>query len=601
MPEEDVVARLRAEIDDSFTRVMGQAEQSTSQVGEASQQAGAGAKKGAGGLLKAAAAAAVLYKGYGALKGAINTTTTLAKDTAGFARASGLSTKESQAWVVIAQQRGIATKQLQTGMATLGRNLGALGGSTKASSKMFQQLGLDQQRLLQMPMEQRMAAISDAFSKMPDGANKAALAQRVFGRAGQQLLPILNEGGTAMSEQLDAANKLVPPLGKTGKAALDMAKQQRTLKMAMTGVQVSVGSALVPILSKLATIITPIITKFTALLNKSPALTTAIIALAGALAAMMVINKLNALVTQFKNVTLVQAAASKIAAAAQWLWNAAMTANPVLLIVVALVALGAGLVLAYQKVGWFRNAVNAAFNAVKNVVAAVINWIKNNWKLLAFILLAPISAPLAAAGAAFYLLRNQVGAVFGAIKSAISSAVGFVGARVKQIVGFVTAIPGQVARVGSDMFKPIKTAITSAADWVKNKIQAIIGLVTKVVNEIKSIPAKVGGALSDAAGAVTSLPGKALGAINPFATGGIIAAQTGLNASRRTTALVGERGPELGTFPAGTRITPLPPPQLAASQLTGDGGRPMVAQVFLDRRMIAEAMASFAADQQAAR
>jgi hypothetical protein len=601
MPAEDVIARLSVDGEPQFTQAMDRARGATTSAGAATAETGEQSRKGAGGLVKAAAAAAVVYKGFQGLKGAVNMTQQLAKDTAGFSRASGLSNKESQAWVVTAQQRGIETKQLQVGMATLGRNLGALGGSTKASSKMFDQLGLSQDRLLKMPMSERMSTISDAFAKMPDGAEKAALAQRVFGRAGQQLLPILNEGGAAMTDQLDAANNLVPELGSSGKAALDLAKQQRSLKMSMTGVQVAVGSALIPILAKLSKIVTPIITRFSALLAKSPALTTAVLALAGAFVAMMIVNKLNAVITAFRNVTLVQAAASKIAAAAQWLWNAALTANPIGLVVLAIVALVAGLVVAYAKVGWFRDAVNGAFRAIANVVGAVVGFIKRNWKLLAIILLAPISAPLAAAGVAFYLLRDKVGAVVSAIKNAFTSAANWVGDRVKQIVGFVTGIPGHIARVGSNMFKPIKDSITSAANWVRDKVQSIIGLVTKVVNEIKSIPSKVGGAISDAASSVGSLPGRALDAINPFATGGLIAAQTGLTARRRSTALVGERGPELATFPAGTRITPLPPPQLAASQLMGGGGRPMVAQVFLDRRMIAEAMASHTADQQAAR
>jgi hypothetical protein len=601
VPQEAVIASLQVEGEQEFSQAMGRAGGATTKAGDATAKTGDQSRKSAGGMLKAAAAAAVMYKGYNSLKGAINTTSKLAKDTAAFSRASGLSNRESQAWVVTAQQRGIETKQLQVGMATLGRNLGALGGSTKASSKMFQQLGLDQQRLLKMPMAERMAAISDGFSKLPDGAEKAALAQRLFGRSGQQLLPILNEGGAAMTEQLEAANKLVPPLGKTGKAALDMAKQQRKMQMATLGVKVSVASALVPILATLAKVATPVIARFAQLLNKSPALTGAVLALAAAFVAMMIVNKVNALITTFRNVTLVQAAASKIAAAAQWLWNAALTANPIGLVVIAIAALVAGLVVAYAKVGWFRDGVNAAFNGIKAVVAAVINWIKNNWKLLAFILLAPISAPLAAAGVAFYLLRDKVKAVVAAIKSAFTSAASWVGARAKDIISHVTGIPGRIAGAASGMFNPIKSAITGAASWVATKVQEIIGHVTRVINEIKSIPSKVSGAIADAGNAVTSLPGKALGAINPFATGGIIAAQTGLTAARRTTAMVGERGPELATFPAGTRITPLPPPQLAASQLTGGGGRPMVAQVFLERRMIAEAMASFAAEQQAAR
>ena len=51
--------------------------------------------------------------------------------------------------------------------------------------------------------------------------------------------------------------------------------------------------------------------------------------------------------------------ATKAHAAAQWLLNTALSANPILLVVVGLAALVAGLVIAYKNVGWFRDAVDA--------------------------------------------------------------------------------------------------------------------------------------------------------------------------------------------------------------------------------------------------
>ncbi len=95
---------------------------------------------------------------------------------------------------------------------------------------------------------------------------------------------------------------------------------------------------------------------------------------------------------------------------------------------------------------------------------------------------------------------------------------------------------------------------------------------------------------------------RSLGKLNPFGTGGIIAAQGGatLGGGGRN-VLVGERGPEVASLPSGTRITPLPPPALSGSQLLGGATRPVVTQVFLDRRQIAEAVGSFSADEQAAR
>lgn len=56
----------------------------------------------------------------------------------------------------------------------------------------------------------------------------------------------------------------------------------------------------------------------------------------------------------------------------QWLWNAAMTANPIGIVVVAIAALVGGIIYAYTHSEKFREIVSGAFEAVKN--AALFLW-----------------------------------------------------------------------------------------------------------------------------------------------------------------------------------------------------------------------------------
>ncbi|WP_223068480.1 phage tail tape measure protein [Paenibacillus caui] len=51
-----------------------------------------------------------------------------------------------------------------------------------------------------------------------------------------------------------------------------------------------------------------------------------------------------------------------------------LEANPILLIITALIGLGVGLVVAYKKCEWFRNMVNGVWNAIKIGAAAVMNF-----------------------------------------------------------------------------------------------------------------------------------------------------------------------------------------------------------------------------------
>ena len=82
--------------------------------------------------------------------------------------------------------------------------------------------------------------------------------------------------------------------------------------------------------------------------------------------------------------TWAQVAATKAATAGQWLLNAAMNANPIMIVVLAIAALVAGLIIAYNKSETFRNIVNKAFASIKvvagNVLNAVIGFFKLAWE-----------------------------------------------------------------------------------------------------------------------------------------------------------------------------------------------------------------------------
>lgn len=70
------------------------------------------------------------------------------------------------------------------------------------------------------------------------------------------------------------------------------------------------------------------------------------------------------------------AVATNVAAAAQWLWNAALAANPIGIIVVAIIALVAIFVVLWKKCAWFRNFWKAVWGEIVTIAKAVWNWMK---------------------------------------------------------------------------------------------------------------------------------------------------------------------------------------------------------------------------------
>lgn len=124
-------------------------------------------------------------------------------------------------------------------------------------------------------------------------------------------------------------------------------------------------------------------------------------------------------------------AATLAMAAGQAILNAVMTANPIGIVIVAIAALVAGLVLAYNKSETFRNAVQtagrvakAAFDVVKNAVMTVVS---------------AIAAAISRVGG--------VGGAFRAAMSVASAAVGILTAPIRGLIGLIQEVIGWISRI----------------------------------------------------------------------------------------------------------------------------------------------------------
>lgn len=182
-----------------------------------------------------------------------------------------------------------------------------------------------------------------------------------------------------------------------------------------------------------------------------------------------------------KAATIAAAAATKAATAGQWLMNAALTANPIGLVVVAIAGLVAGLVIAYKKSETFRRIVNAAFKGVLAAAQAVWGWIKGNWKTLLTILTGPIGV------AVRMIARN-----WDTIKSGAAAVKNFITDRFGALVGFFKSIPGKISGGVTGMFDGIKTAFRTAVNWIIDKWNGLSFGLPQIDTKIPGI-GKVGG------------------------------------------------------------------------------------------------------------
>ena len=104
---------------------------------------------------------------------------------------------------------GNAAKLADVDMATLGKGITKLNVNlVKAAegnedlARKFQALGIEVKTAdgQIVPADKALKQIADRFADMPDGAQKTAAAVALFGKAGADLIPLLNEGAASMDK-----------------------------------------------------------------------------------------------------------------------------------------------------------------------------------------------------------------------------------------------------------------------------------------------------------------------------------------------------------------------------------------------------------------
>jgi phage-related protein len=167
----------------------------------------------------------------------------------------------------------------------------------------------------------------------------------------------------------------------------------------------------------------------------------------------------------------------RLFSAAVWLVNIAMNANPLSLIVIGLVALGAALVIAYQHSETFRNVVNAAWAGIKAAAAATWTFLQGVFSTL--------GGWLDGIKTAFTAFSGVVSSVWDGVKNAISTAWGFIVGVFNAIVGFLSG-PLHTAfsiwrQIVQTEFEIVRAVIVVAWAIISKIFSAIVGWVRDTI------------------------------------------------------------------------------------------------------------------------
>lgn len=163
----------------------------------------------------------------------------------------GLMSEELSALKYTAGLAGVGFDSLQTSLIRLTKSMSevAKGGEGDAA-KAFQVLGVSVQNTdgtLRTSAEV-MGDVAQKFSEYKDGAEKTALAVAIFGKAGADMIPLLNQGRDAIAASNDEAKALgVTMSGGLARDSERLNDNLSRLWSAFQGIWTAIGERVIPI------------------------------------------------------------------------------------------------------------------------------------------------------------------------------------------------------------------------------------------------------------------------------------------------------------------------------------------------------------------
>jgi hypothetical protein len=191
----------------------------------------------------------------GALLAVVQSTADHAREIENTARVTGLTTAQVQELGYAAKASGVSSEELQHGLIHLARSAqeAALGSGEAAAG--YYRLGISTTGAdgKVRPLGDLLSQLAQKFQQMPDGTAKAAAAVQIFGRAGAELIPFLDQGPAGIAALSAEADKLgIVMGGKTLASATRYRDAMRRMMGAVEGLKIAIADRLFPAFTKSA-------------------------------------------------------------------------------------------------------------------------------------------------------------------------------------------------------------------------------------------------------------------------------------------------------------------------------------------------------------
>lgn len=237
--ELDIILRLK----DAASKELKDVERSFQRFGLNADTALAGAKAGMLALATATAGAAT------ALAASIRHTANVGDELNKTSQKIGMGVEALSGLKYAAELADVTMQSLTTGLRKLAQNASDAAAGTGEALPAFEAMGIavkDSSGHLKTT-DDLLLDVAEKMSQYGDSAQKTALAQKIFGRAGSDLIPLLNAGKSGIAELRAEAEKLgLTWSGPDAQAAEDFNDNLTRLKRSIDGMVLSIGKELLP-------------------------------------------------------------------------------------------------------------------------------------------------------------------------------------------------------------------------------------------------------------------------------------------------------------------------------------------------------------------
>jgi hypothetical protein len=167
------------------------------------------------------------------------------------AQKSGIAVESLSALGYAAKIEGISVDAFGGSITKLNVNLQAAAQGSKEMQQAFASVGISAAELNTIRPDDAFRRIAEAFASISDGSEKSALAVRLFGKSGADLIPLLNLGATGLARAGDEARRFgLIVSAETAAASATFNDNLTKLRAAAEGFGLTLSNAVLPTLSK---------------------------------------------------------------------------------------------------------------------------------------------------------------------------------------------------------------------------------------------------------------------------------------------------------------------------------------------------------------